>query len=77
MRFSIARIFMIFTTIKPLVTLGLKYKLVTLTYGEARHHLISDAHAKRVRQELMRAKIWNFYPYAEHTRKKLMRMGIH
>ncbi len=29
------------------MTLGLKYKLVTLIFGGARHHLISDAHAER------------------------------
>ncbi len=36
-----------FYTIKPFwVTLGLKYKLVTLILGGARHPLISDAHAE-------------------------------
>jgi len=28
------------------MTLGLKYKLVTLNFKGARHHLISDAHPK-------------------------------
>jgi hypothetical protein len=36
------------------VTLGLKYKLVTLTFGEARRHLISDALAESVHQFLTR-----------------------
>jgi hypothetical protein len=36
------------------VTLGLKYKLVTLTFAGATHHLIFDAHAERVHQLLMR-----------------------
>jgi hypothetical protein len=41
-RFSIAGIFMNFTplSLSGLVTLGLKYKLVTLNFGEGRHHLI-------------------------------------
>jgi hypothetical protein len=46
-----------FYTIKPfrvLVTLWLKYKLVTLTFGGARHHLISDAHAQHAHQFLAR-----------------------
>jgi hypothetical protein len=29
-----------------LVTLGLKYKLCTVPFGKAMHHLISDAHAE-------------------------------
>jgi len=47
---------MIFATksISGLVTLGLKYKLVTLIFGGARHHLISDAHAERAHQYLTR-----------------------
>ncbi len=82
------------------MTLGLKYKPVTLIYGRARHHLISDAHAlvpdtysQCTHQFLTRTlrasissyahdqhvlkgpfQIRNFYAYAEHTRKKLMRM---
>ncbi len=36
------------------MTLGLKYKLGTLTFGVARHHLISDAHNERAHQFLMR-----------------------
>ncbi len=41
-------------SLSGLVTLGLKYKLVTLTFGGARHHLISDAHAERAHQFLTR-----------------------
>jgi hypothetical protein len=36
------------------VTLGLKYKLATLIFGGARHHLISDAHAEHAHQVLTR-----------------------
>jgi hypothetical protein len=40
---------MIFTpySLFELLTLGLKYKLVTQTFGGASHPLISDAHAQR------------------------------
>ncbi len=69
------------------MTLGLKYKLVTLSFGGARHHLIYAAHAEP-RHTLsasissLRAwstcferpfQIWNFNTYAEHTRKFLTR----
>ncbi len=65
------------------MTLGLKYKLVT------RHHLISDVYAERAHQFLTGThasvpnaharfegpyQIWNFYAYAGHMHKKLMRM---
>jgi hypothetical protein len=55
-RFSIARIFMMLTpqSLSGLVTLGLKYKLVTLTFGGARHNLISDAQAQCMHQFLSR-----------------------
>jgi hypothetical protein len=45
-----------FYTAKPfwVVTLGLKYKLVTETFGGARHHLIADAHAQCTHQFLTR-----------------------
>jgi hypothetical protein len=36
------------------VTLELKYKLIILIFGGARHHLISDAHAELTHQFLMR-----------------------
>jgi hypothetical protein len=36
------------------VTFGLKDKLVTLIFGGARHHLISDAQAERAHQFLTR-----------------------
>jgi hypothetical protein len=36
------------------VTLGVKYELVTLIFGGACHHLISDAHDEREQQFLMR-----------------------
>jgi hypothetical protein len=41
--------FHIFTpeSLSGLLTLGLKYKLVTLNFRGARHHLISDAYAER------------------------------
>jgi hypothetical protein len=50
-RLLIALIFIIFTpySLSGLVTLGLKYKLVTLIFGGARHHLIYDAHPERAR----------------------------
>ncbi len=54
MRFSIARIFMIFTpySLSGLATLGLKHKLINLTFGVARHHLIADVHAECAHQFL-------------------------
>jgi hypothetical protein len=75
------------------VTLGVKYELVTLIFGGACHHLISDAHAEREQQFLIASSLhtsvpyayaqhilkgpfqilyFNFYAYAEQTRKKLM-----
>jgi hypothetical protein len=41
-------------SLSGLVTLGLKYKLVTLIFGGASHHLIPDAHAERAHQFLTR-----------------------
>jgi hypothetical protein len=54
--FSIARIFMIFTpwSLSGLMTLGLKYKLVTLNLDGTRHHLIFDEHAELTHQFLTR-----------------------
>ena len=45
-----------FCTINPFWVgdFGLKYKLVTLIQGGARHHLISGAHAEHAHQFLMR-----------------------
>jgi hypothetical protein len=37
-----------------LVTLGLKYKIIILIFGGARHPLISDAHAEHANQFLTR-----------------------
>ncbi len=70
--------------------MGLKYELVVLILGGARHHLIFDAHQFLVRmlsarislsyaysQHVLKEgpfQIWNFYPYTEHMRNKLMRM---
>ncbi len=34
--------------------MGLKYKLIIIIFGGARHHLISDAHAELPHQFLMR-----------------------
>jgi hypothetical protein len=36
------------------MTLGLKYKLIILIFGGAKHHLISDAHAELTHQFLTR-----------------------
>ncbi len=70
--------------------MGLKYELVVLILGGARHHLIFDAHQFLVRMLSARTsliyayaqhvfkegpfQILNFYPYTEHMRNKLMRM---
>ncbi len=70
--------------------MGLKYELVVLILGGARHHLIFDAYQFLVRmlsarisliyayaQHVLKEgplQIWNFYPYTEHMRNKLMRM---
>ncbi len=39
------------------MTLGLKYKLDTLIFKGARHHLISDAHSDRAHKFLVRASV--------------------
>jgi hypothetical protein len=53
---TIAPIFMIFTpqSLSGLVNLGLKFINVTLTFGGAMQHLISDAHTQHVHQFLTR-----------------------